>query len=96
MAKIVIIGAGAAGTTAGIWARKTDRKAEITLVTKEKYPEYSRCGLPYTISKHIPEFTNLITHDAGWYSSFGKMNLLLGTEATNINVKDRTVAIKNL
>ncbi|MEM2359978.1 MAG: FAD-dependent oxidoreductase [Candidatus Jordarchaeales archaeon] len=96
MAKIVIIGAGAAGTTAGIWARKTDRKAEITLVTKEKYPEYSRCGLPYTISKHISEFTNLITHDAGWYSSFGKMNLLLGTEATNINVKDRTVAIKNL
>jgi len=94
--KIVIIGAGAAGTTAGIWARKTDRKAEITLITKEKYPEYSRCGLPYTISKHIPEFTNLITHDAGWYSSFGKMNLLLGTEATNIDTNNRTVAIKNL
>lgn len=96
MTKIVIIGAGAAGTTAGIWARKTDRKAEITLVTKEKYPEYSRCGLPYTISKHIPEFTNLITHDAGWYSSFGKMNLLLETEATDIDVSNRTVTVKDL
>ncbi|MEM1657859.1 MAG: FAD-dependent oxidoreductase [Candidatus Jordarchaeales archaeon] len=96
MTKIVIIGAGAAGTTAGIWARKTDRKAEITLVTKEKYPEYSRCGLPYTISKYIPEFTNLITHDAGWYSSFGKMNLLLETEATDIDVSNRTVTVKDL
>ncbi len=96
MTKIVIIGAGAAGTTAGIWARKTDRKADITLVTKERYPEYSRCGLPYTISRHIPEFTNLITHDAGWYASFGKMNLLLETEATDINIDSRTVSVKDL
>ncbi len=94
--KIVIIGAGAAGTTAGIWARKTDRKAEITLITREPYPEYSRCGLPYTISRRIPEFTNLITHDAGWYSRFGKMNLLLETEAVDVNTSDRMVTIRDL
>jgi len=48
MAKIVIIGAGAAGTTAALWAKKTDRKSEVVLITREPYPEYSRCGLPFT------------------------------------------------
>ena len=49
--KIVIIGGGAAGSTAAIWARKTDKKADITIVDAEKYGEYSRCGLPYVIKE---------------------------------------------
>ncbi|MCJ7606456.1 MAG: FAD-dependent oxidoreductase, partial [Thermoplasmata archaeon] len=58
--RIVIVGGGCGGGTAAQFARKTDREAEITIVEREPYPQYSRCGLPYGISGVIPELTNLI------------------------------------
>ena len=42
---MVVVGGGAAGTTSALEARRTDRTAEITLINREKLPEYSRCGL---------------------------------------------------
>lgn len=58
--RIVIVGGGCGGATAAQFARKTDRTAEITIIEREAYPQYSRCGLPYGISGIIPELTNLI------------------------------------
>jgi len=57
---IVVIGCGAGGGTAAQFARKTDRKANITVFEKGKYPQYSKCGLPYSISGEIPEISDLI------------------------------------
>ena len=54
--KIVIIGANAAGVHAANAARKTDSGAEITLIDKEPYPAYSRCGIPYVLAGEIPQF----------------------------------------
>ncbi len=96
MTKIVVIGAGAAGTTAALWAKKTDRKCEVVLINREPYPEYSRCGLPYTISKIIPDFSNLIEHEPAWYESFVKIDLRLETEVIDVDSKAKTVKIKNL
>lgn len=58
--KIIMVGGGCGGGTAAQFARKTDRNAEVTIVERETYPQYSRCGLPYGISGIIPELTNLI------------------------------------
>ena len=58
--RIVIVGAGCGGGTAAQFARKTDRQAEIVMIEREMYPQYSRCGLPYGISGVIPELTSLI------------------------------------
>ena len=57
---IIIIGCGAGGGTAAQFARKTDRKANITVFEKGPYPQYSKCGLPYAISGKIPKTSNLI------------------------------------
>lgn len=40
--KVVIIGNGAAGIAAAEAARKADASSEITIITDEKYPHYSR------------------------------------------------------
>jgi NADH oxidase (H2O2-forming) len=58
--KIIIIGAHAAGLDAASAARKTDRTAEITLITKEKKTAYSRCGLPFVLGGHIKSFEDLV------------------------------------
>jgi NADH oxidase (H2O2-forming) len=57
---IAIIGCGAAGATAALQARKFNRKVEISVFNSEPYSEYSRCGLPYTISGKVGTFDDLI------------------------------------
>ncbi len=77
--KIAIIGCGAGGGTAAQFARKTDRKAEITIFEKGKYTQYSKCGLPYAISGIIPDFNNLIEFSEDW---FKKANIDLHLKTT--------------
>ncbi|TFH09475.1 MAG: NAD(FAD)-dependent dehydrogenase, partial [Candidatus Thorarchaeota archaeon] len=57
---IAIIGCGAAGATAAMQARKFNRDVEISLYNMEKYSQYSRCGLPYTISGKVKDFDDLV------------------------------------
>jgi NADH oxidase (H2O2-forming) len=90
--KIIIIGAHAAGVDAASAARKTDRTAEITLITKEKKPAYSRCGLPFVLGKHIKEFDDLVVFPERFYKMM-KLNLLTETTVTNVDAKAKTVNI---
>ena len=77
--KIIIIGAHAAGLDAASAARKTDRTAEITLITKEKKTAYSRCGIPFVLGRHIPTFDDLVVfpETGGCRRSYGDSTLLL-------------------
>jgi len=92
--KIVIIGAHAAAVDAASAARKTDRTAEITLLTTEKYAGYSRCGIPFVIGGHIPKFTDLIVYPSSYYQMM-KLDLRRETTATNIDTKNKTVEIQD-
>ena len=88
--RILIIGAHAAGVEAAAAARKTDRTAEITLLTQEKHAGYSRCGLPFVIGGPIPAFKDLIVFPPAYYQMI-KANLKTETKATNIDTKNKTV-----
>jgi NADH oxidase (H2O2-forming) len=92
--KIVIIGAHAAAVDAASAARKTDRTAEITLLTTEKHAGYSRCGLPFVLGGHIPRFEDLIVFPPTFYKMM-RLNLLLETTATNIDTEAKTVEIQD-
>jgi NADH oxidase (H2O2-forming) len=88
--RIVIIGAHAAGVDAASAARKTDRTAEITLLTDEKHPGYSRCGMPFVIGGQIPSFQSLIVFPLAFFKMM-KIDLKTETKATNINIPSKTV-----
>lgn len=92
--RIVIIGANAAGTDAASAARKTDRKAEIILLTKEDKGAYSRCGLPFVLDGHIPSFENLIVYPSSFYKMM-KLDLRLETEAKSIDTEAKTVEVED-
>lgn len=64
---IVVIGCGASGGTAAQFAKKTDRKVSVTIFEKGKYPQYSKCGLPYVISGKITKTSNLIEFSEEWF-----------------------------
>jgi NADH oxidase (H2O2-forming) len=88
--RIVIIGAHAAAVDAASAARKTDRTAEITLLTAEKHAGYSRCGIPFVIGGHISKFIDLIVFPASYYQMM-KLDLRRETTATNVDTKTKIV-----
>ncbi|MCW4022145.1 MAG: FAD-dependent oxidoreductase [archaeon] len=90
--KIVIIGAHAAGVDAASAARKTDRTAEITLITKEKKVAYSRCGIPFVLGGHVKSFDDLVVFPDSFYSMM-KLNVLTQTTVTDIEPKTKTITI---
>jgi NADH oxidase (H2O2-forming) len=92
--RIVIIGAHAAGVDAASAARKTDRTAEITLITKQKQAGYSPCGIPFVLGRHIPNFDSLIVFPQSYFNMM-KLNLKLETTATDIDTKNKTVKIQD-
>jgi NADH oxidase (H2O2-forming) len=86
--QIVIIGCGAGGGTAAQFARKTDRTATITIFEKGKYPQYSKCGLPYAIAGTIPSFQNLIEFSEEWFKK-EHIDVHLETTVETIDIKKR-------
>jgi NADH oxidase (H2O2-forming) len=92
--KIVIIGANAAGVHAANAARKTDSKAQITLVDKESYSAYSRCGIPYVLAGEIPRFEDLTAFPPSHYKMM-KLDLRLETEARSINPEEKIVLVED-
>ncbi|MDH3364518.1 MAG: FAD-dependent oxidoreductase [Thermoplasmata archaeon] len=92
--KIVIVGGGCGGGTAAQFARKTDRNAEITIIERETYPQYSRCGLPYGISGVIPELTNLIEAPEERLKK-SRIGILLGASVTGIDSAGKIAHVLN-
>jgi len=85
--EIVVVGGGAAGGTAAQFAKKTDREAEVTVFEAEEYPQYSKCALPYFISKkveHVIEFTS------EWFKR-SRITLFLETTVKKVDVKKKKV-----
>ena len=90
----MIIGANAAGVHAANAARKTDPKAKITLVDKESYPAYSRCGIPYVLAGEIPSFEDLTAFPPSHYRMM-KFDLRLETKARSINPDEKIVLVED-
>jgi len=92
--RIVIIGAHAAGVDAASAARRIDRTAEITLVTKQRQAGYSPCAIPFVLGRHIPSFEKLIVFPPSFFRMM-KLTLMLETTATNIDTENKTVEIQD-
>jgi nitrite reductase (NADH) large subunit len=90
--RIVIVGGSAAGGSLCETARALDPSAEITLVTQEPWPMYSRCLLPKYIGgeKTRPELEFRPSH---WAAQL-HVRVVVG-QATRISAVDRVVEIES-
>jgi len=93
--KIVIVGSNAAGLSAASAARKLDRKANITLITEEAYPYYSRCGLPYVIAGDISRFEDLVIFPQPYFQMM-RLNLLTQTTVKYVNPNEKILTVENI
>ncbi len=87
---IAVIGCGAAGATAALQARKFNRDVEISVFNSEPYSQYSRCGLPYTISGKVGAFEDLVLMPPDNWGAL-KIDAKLGVTVTDIDHKSREI-----
>lgn len=91
MFNILIIGGMAAGCKAAARLSRLSAEYQITIIEKSKFISLSRCGLPQFISGEIDNIYELtktpygIKRDSDFFRDFEGINVLLNTEATEIN-----------
>jgi len=89
----VIIGNGGAGVSALQTIREVDKKSDITIISREKYPAYSPCSLPDLIGGEIDKPT-IFRFDKQFYNRLNT-KFLKNTEAIKISPKDKKVELSN-
>ncbi len=77
MTRYLIIGNGAAGATAAQTLREQDPRGEITIVSAEPHPMYSRPGLAYILIDEIPD-KQVLARTPEWYQA-NRLRLVYGT-----------------
>jgi NAD(P)H-nitrite reductase large subunit len=89
----VIIGNGGAGVSALQTIRENDKKSDITIISKEKYPAYSPCSLPDLIGGEIEKPTIFRFEEKFYYNL--NANFLKNTEALEISSMNKEVKLAN-
>lgn len=87
--RFLIIGAGAAGISAAETIRNRKADAEITIISKDKYPPYSPVALPDYIEGRVSKEQMLIWDDK--FIQEKRIDLLLGRTVVSVNPDKRTV-----
>ncbi|MEJ2750168.1 MAG: FAD-dependent oxidoreductase, partial [Anaerolineae bacterium] len=88
--RYVIIGNGAAGVTAAETIRHQDPMGDITIVSAEPYPMYSRPGLAYLLINEIPKH-QVFARQPEWYQQM-RVNLLFG-KAKRLDVDQQHIVL---
>lgn len=91
---LVAIGGSDAGISAALRARELDPTAEVTVVVADAYPNFSICGIPYYISGEVTHWRNLAHRTHADLEATG-MQLRLDTVATDIDVADQRLVVRN-
>jgi len=89
---VVIIGLGVGGLYASKYASGTNRKANVTIIEKRDFDQFSPCGLPYAIEGVVKDFAEL------QYSvpEVGRLKKLLSHEVRSIDILEKKLTVKNL
>ncbi len=69
--RYVVIGTGPAGVTAAEALRRTDSAGDVTLVSDEPEPPYSRMAIPYLLNRKIEEQGTYLRKQPGHFESQG-------------------------
>ena len=89
----LIIGSSAAGISAIESIRSKDKKSNITVISDEKKPLYSRCLISYLLAGTIDEAKIWYRPDS--FFKENKVDTLLGVKALNIDIDKKEVVLED-
>lgn len=91
--RYAIVGGGIAGTTAAEELRKLDPSAEITLISQEQHPLYSRVLLPHYLKGKIPRERVFLKKET-WYEE-QQIEWLRGISVVVLDAKNKFVGLSD-
>ncbi len=89
--KVVIVGGSDAGVSAALRIRELQPNFEVLIITKDSYPNFSVCGLPYLHSGEIGDFRSLFHRTPQDLEAIG-IKLKLDTEVLAIDRTNKVLA----
>ena len=93
MARLVVIGGGAAGMSAASAARRVDSRLEVVVCEAGGFAAYGMCGIPYYLGGTVPEAENLLAYPPSTFREKRGIDLRLGTAVTGIDPGARQVRL---
>lgn len=90
--RYVIIGNSTSAVSAIEAIREIDKKGQVTVISEEKYPNYSRPLISYFLGEKIDR-TEMPFRSKEFYEKH-RVNLLLNHKAEKLDVKAKTVRVK--
>ncbi len=89
----IIVGAGPAGVIACETIRRQDQGAQITLLSGQQQPPYSRMAIPYLLEQKIDESGTYLRHDKEHFNDL-KINLL-NAQVNSINTQQNSLLLSD-
>jgi CoA-dependent NAD(P)H sulfur oxidoreductase len=93
VARLVVIGGGAAGMSAASAARRADPGLDVVVCEAGGYAAYGMCGIPYYLGGIVPEAENLLAYPPSVFRDKRGIDLRLHTRVTGIDTAARTVSV---
>jgi NADPH-dependent 2,4-dienoyl-CoA reductase/sulfur reductase-like enzyme len=90
---LLIVGGSDAGTMAALRARDLDPVLDITMVLADSFPNYSICGLPFYVSREVPEMGDLAHRRAADIAERG-IELLMDHTAVELDPHAKRVVVR--
>jgi CoA-dependent NAD(P)H sulfur oxidoreductase len=93
VARLVVIGGGAAGMSAASAARRVDPGLEVVVCEAGGFAAYGMCGIPYYLGGTVPEPENLLAYPPSTFREKRGIDLRLHTRVTGIDPAARQVRL---
>ena len=96
MARLVVIGGGAAGMAAASRAKRLKKDLEVIVVEKTTYVSFALCGIPYYVGCTVKTLDDLLFYPPEEFIKKRGINILFKTEVTRIDTSGRKVVLRSL
>jgi NADPH-dependent 2,4-dienoyl-CoA reductase/sulfur reductase-like enzyme len=93
VARLVVIGGGAAGMSAASAARRTSPGLDVVVCEAGPFAAYGMCGIPYFLGGAVSEADSLLAYPPAEFRDRRGIDLRLGTRVTAIGLSTRQVTI---
>jgi len=91
VARLVVIGGGAAGMSAASAARRVAPKLDVVVCEAGGFAAYGMCGIPYFLGGTVPRAENLLAYPASEFRDHRGIDLRLHTTVSAIDARTHQV-----
>lgn len=96
MARLLVVGGGAAGMAAASRAKRLKKDLDVVVVEKTRWVSFALCGLPYYLGCTVKRLSDLTYYPLSEFTEKRGINVLLETEVVDIDYSGRKAVIRDL